>query len=367
MKKTIKNILLVSLPTIGMMVLVLELVIFRYFLPACEWPAYRFDPAHQLLRIDAEGPRQGVHTKGKWASYPATWQVNDQGWISEITYDTLRHPRRIAIIGDSFVEACQVTTHDAFPSQLHQFLEDSIAVYGFGISNSNLANYLHLADYATQQYNPELMVINIFYNDFSQSIDRYVKNGKQSVFWTFKQLADGSFREQAPSGASIHNRKSFKKWLSKTAIFRYLKFNLRIKSWNKKKKLEGKTLAYEGNIQLNKTPEQVAAIKQVTHHIIKEFKVRFPNRRLLFLMDAPRKHIYTNTLEQSKISWLNQLVAEACTKQSFEFIDLTPYFLADYAEHQRKMEFAEDNHWNAYGHRVVAETLYDYLQTYPHR
>ena len=67
LKNALKNILLISIPTLLMLVLVLEFVVFRIFLPATEWPDYIFDTQHQILRINPEGPKQGLHTKGKWA------------------------------------------------------------------------------------------------------------------------------------------------------------------------------------------------------------------------------------------------------------------------------------------------------------
>jgi hypothetical protein len=79
------------------------------------------------------------------------------------------------------------------------------------------------------------------------------------------------------------------------------------------------------------------------------------------MMDAPRQAIYSNELDQSKVTWMNTLLGEACANEGIDFIDLTGVFKTDYALHQLKFEFYYDGHWNEYAHSLVASRLYQYL------
>jgi hypothetical protein len=98
-KKCIKNILIVSIPTIIFLLFVLELV-FRFVIPACNRPQAIFDEKTRLYRYKAN--QNGLFTIGKFAQQTAKYRINNYGWNSPIDYSKKKSKPRIAIIGDSY-------------------------------------------------------------------------------------------------------------------------------------------------------------------------------------------------------------------------------------------------------------------------
>ncbi|MEM9023805.1 MAG: hypothetical protein AAGB22_08680, partial [Bacteroidota bacterium] len=78
-----------------------------------------------------------------------------------------------------------------------------------------------------------------------------------------------------------------------------------------------------------------------------------------------RLALYAGTLAQSKQNYLGELLAEAAHANGCEFLDLRPVFEARYARDQRPFNTIYDSHWDAYGHRVVAEAILEKLAAAP--
>jgi hypothetical protein len=63
---------------------------------------------------------------------------------------------RVAVIGDSYVEAFQVPHYASLAEQLEALLgEDRTEVYRFGISGAPLSQYLYMFETEVAAYNPE--------------------------------------------------------------------------------------------------------------------------------------------------------------------------------------------------------------------
>src|SRR5205814_2006084 len=128
--------LALSLASIVLFLAVCEVVVFRLVWPASDVPANAF--VDGLVRY---APQQS----GVWRvrnEIAAPYRINRQGWNSGIgDYAAPRRPGvpRIAVVGDSYVEALQVP----FDHSLAERLADSrsadrkaIEVYRFGISGA---------------------------------------------------------------------------------------------------------------------------------------------------------------------------------------------------------------------------------------
>ena len=76
--KTFKNVLLVTLPTILIAFILLE-VLFRVVIPASDPPRGFFDENEKMYYLD-NGQQEGLYTIGKFAEIRAKWRVNDMHW-----------------------------------------------------------------------------------------------------------------------------------------------------------------------------------------------------------------------------------------------------------------------------------------------
>ena len=102
----------------------------------------------------------------------ARWKINNHGWNSDIDYDYVSKDtnlHRIAVIGDSYVEALNVNPDENFIAYLRS-LSNSDEVYSFGIGGSPFSQYLHFARYADMMYDPDLFIILLTKNDFDESL-----------------------------------------------------------------------------------------------------------------------------------------------------------------------------------------------------
>jgi hypothetical protein len=57
---------------------------------------------------------------------------------------------------------------------------------------------------------------------------------------------------------------------------------------------------------------------------------------------------------------MNRLVSQLCDQTRLRCLDLTPAFM-ERARTGERLYFRVDGHWNAEGHRLAAQTIYDYL------
>ena len=111
-------------------------------------------------------PRQGVYTIGKWGKNKAKWQINNFGWLNSNNYNKIKKQSRIALIGDSYVEALQVNQKETFYECLNEQLRNSQEVYSMGVSGAPLSQYLQMAKYAQYHFQPDMFIINLVHNDF---------------------------------------------------------------------------------------------------------------------------------------------------------------------------------------------------------
>ena len=93
----------------------------------------------------------------------AHFHINNDGFNNLHDYSKERHPGcyRIAVVGDSFVEALQVDSEQAFFRVLEQTLNRNgldTEVYSFGVSGFGTAQAYHLIKSYVLQYSPDLII-----------------------------------------------------------------------------------------------------------------------------------------------------------------------------------------------------------------
>ncbi len=354
--KAIKNFIIITLPVLLILFLLLE-VFFRVVIPASNKPWGYFDEDEKLFRHD-NSVSEGVYTVGRFARIRANWRINNFGWNSPIDYDTTQKNNLIAIIGDSFIQAFEVDVDKSYPSILRKKLNNQFEVYSFGRGGYPLSQYLHVSRYVNRLFDPEIVIFNLVHNDFDESIVE-LKQWKSHMM----QLSidsDGNFTETNPGISKDHPIN--KKWVriaNKSALLRYLVRNLNIMNMsffiNEKN--------FEANIDVEQISDDKDLLWSATSYLISKIKEENRDRRVIIVMDAPRNAIYENRLEESKVSWMNEMVELICLENELEFIDLTVPMAIDYMKNSERFSFEMDGHWNEYGHKFVASIVFNYLQS----
>lgn len=355
-KKKIKENILATIIGLITVVVLLE-IIFRTLLPAARLPESTFDVTYRIPKFL---PGEGQYTIGKFCIKAGKWHINTEGWNSPYEYENDSRPK-VAIIGDSYVEAFQVDVEKSVGPVLQNLTGSQYHVMSFGTSGAPLSQYLQLSRYA-QKFKPEIIVFNLVHNDFDESI---APDNTPATYLHYFQVNDSTFKE-----CDIQHLK--KKGLVSTllnysATGRYLLHNLKIQEMNwgtsgAQKKATDSLPLYNANIDVKKVTALRKEITVVTDQAIRTLRAENPDTRIIFMMDGLRKEIYENTpVEQSNIRWMTTMVSELCHQHGVEFIDLTEAFAADYQKNNTHFEYPHDWHWNEYGHRIAAQALYQQI------
>jgi hypothetical protein len=94
---------------------------------------------------------------------------------------------RIAVLGDSFIEAIQVPMEQTATALLEsrlaaQFNETPIEVLNFGVSNHSVGQYLMLYDAYARAFDPDFVVVFASYLNFSRTTQRELSSRLQEFY-----------------------------------------------------------------------------------------------------------------------------------------------------------------------------------------
>jgi hypothetical protein len=353
MRKFFKNILLVTLPACLFLFAALE-IIFRIFIPASQIPNVMFDNEYRILKYDKTAVPEGYASFGKKGEYRFKWRINNEGWNSPVDYPEKRSGKtRIAVIGDSYTEAFQVNNDSIFSNLLQAKLGDSYEVFTFGMSGAPLSQYLHMSRYVTRKFDPDILVINVVHNDFDESL-REIK--KEDYFLTLSIDSSGIVTENEPP-INAYQPNPFKRILSRSATVRYFTFNMNIPAKIQAIKNHKDDNTFNANIKVGKTQELTHKIEIATKYIVEKFKNENIDRRVIFVIDAPRADIYAGKIDSSNVLFLEKILQTVCELNHVEFLSLTHIFQKDFEKYNRAFNAPYDYHWDEYGHLIVGIAL----------
>ena len=346
----VKKLLTLTLPTLVLLFVAGELI-FRFVLPAAESPTVAFDAADGILKYDVTGRRSGIYTIGPFVEAKARWRINNDGWNSEIDY-TSAHGAvpRIAIIGDSYVEAMQVDVDKSFGALLRRAFAGRAEVYTIGIAGAPLSEYLQLARYAARRFHPDVFVINVVHNDFDESIRTLVPRPEFLQF----EPAGNSVREAPPLG---YTPSRMRRLLRRSAVFRWLLQNAQLYALPTRLAAIRDRKTMIANTDLGKILANRTVIELAVREVARKLRAENPNARIVFMIDGARSDIYNGTAATSPVRMLAEMVRRAAEAAHCDFLDLTPAFAAEWARSHREFNFRYNFHWNEEGHRVAAAAL----------
>ncbi|MGB0429804.1 MAG: SGNH/GDSL hydrolase family protein [Bacteroidia bacterium] len=353
--KFLKSIVFVTIPTLLFLWFLLELF-FRWIIPAAEIPLSYFDETENIYRFDENTNTEGVHTIGQLGQQKANWQINNKGWLSTIDYESSGSEPLIAIIGDSYVEALQVNADQSFPSLIRKALKGQYRVYSFGKSGAPLSQYLHYSRYVKKHFNPKVIIFNVVHNDFIESLNAFNPNDKH--FLTLKSSADTIVEVEPIVNYNLAQYSFAKRLVAKSALFRYAYLNLNLKGKiGSKKGNKNKEVTVNANINVSKVLKHKIEITKGVDYVFSCLNNEQPKSRIIFVIDAPRRDIYRGNKANSNVLFLNKLIADMCQKYGFEYIDLTTTMQNDFKLNKIKFNSELDDHWDQYGHKIVAKQL----------
>ncbi len=351
----------------GLLNLALTLLSLTIFAAICEFGVFRLVwlasdvPANDFIR---EVVRYAPNQRGVWRvrdEIAAPYAINAQGWNSGSgDYAIPRRPGvpRVAVVGDSYVEALQVPFDRSVGERLAAALGNGAnlpEVDRFGISGAPLSQYVQIAEREVVRYRPDWVVVLLVHNDFDESY-RFKPGRYTSSFLKFR-VGDGQVLGDIAPEPWLPGRFDA---LRRTATARFFLYRWQARPDFLIDLLLPQAQAAAGfaaNADIVTILADRRTVEAVTEHAFGRLDAaaRTIGARVLLAMDADRFAIYRG--QESLASELNRLAAAAAARQRVPFVDLERAFMADWRTRRQRFDYDADHHWNEHGHAVAAEAI----------
>ncbi len=301
------------------------------FMPVNDQHPYLHAKPHQVYRL----------TQGNLFQIQAVKRTNNEGFFCDLDFQPGDTSPRVAVIGDSFVEALQVANADAIHARLDSLLPPRWSVYGIGSSGSALPQYLAYARYAIGRLKPQALVFVIYQNDFTESLAGVAPVAGHHYF-----SKDGmTIRYDRPTESL------WRRLVYESALFRYLWLNVKLPRFFKKSTNRSKPAVQN----MDTLPARI------THQFISGLKEVAGTIPVWLVTDAPRPAVYARQWETASsthpVAKQYAFLRQQAQMAGFHTVDLAPAFRKDFLTHRQRFEFPTDGHWNPLGHRLAAEAL----------
>jgi hypothetical protein len=242
--------------------------------------------------------------------------------------------------------------------RLNNLFGDSIPVYSFGFAGNSLAEYLVVARMAREDFAPVALVILVIDNDVKESWQRRIghhyfviaESGIKEEYWPLDR-----------GGVAQRIRSS----IGDSALYRYVQVNLGFTPDVVFKKHAAPLPA-----PTSKVSDEAAEARSrlAIDYFLQQLAgaAGLPADRIFLVFDSDRERIYdfTRSPRQGVDSAAVQSYLQTRARHlGYVVIDTSSVFAKHYAEHHRRFDFSPtDRHWNALGHRVVADAMMEYLR-----
>ena len=296
------------------------------------------------------------------------FSINNEGWNSSVDYFPNKESDlpRICLIGDSMIEALQVSVESHMARVLEKELSGEVdSVYSFALSGGPLSHYVYLLEHEVVRFNPDIVVIHLASSDLIESVYPSVGAYPTSLArLRYQSTKESRFSHIDPSP---YQRDPISR-IKSTNAYRYLRVREQLRlDWIKTVLLE--LFLREKNIGIDrvKEPSKAPDSEELTRGIAevlmkKAVEVsRKGSFRLIFLVDGNRPEIYeavdSGSVELPEASDLARTAAEIGSDLGIEVLMLDRPFFEHYLKTRTKVNFELDLHWNEKGHQIAATVL----------
>lgn len=282
----------------------------------------------------------------------ARFRVNDGGWNAPGEY-AKQHPPgklRVAVVGDSFVEAMQVDPEQSFAAVLERGLRRegvNAEVYPFGVSGFGTSQVLHLVRDYVLDYSPDLVIYLFIRNDASDSC-----RCMDDKHWT-QQYGLGPQGELEPLPFYPYRLSTKKKLLRHSALVRFLFYQQRLLEHLRDAREQPK----QPDVGVDAPRECEESCWKIVGLLLQEMDRTLRDRGIPWMLvwEGDAKPDYAHNEREH----LERLAA----RDQLPYRDLTPGFAPAARAGAQPYRFAGDGHWNAEGHRLAGEALVPMVKT----
>jgi hypothetical protein len=320
------------------------------------WPI-RYDPAYGWLFVPGAEVR--------WTNAIDFWSIqraNSLGFLDR--EPTIPKPPgicRIALVGDSFVEAAQLPIEQKQQTVLLKLLNEhgrKCDVVALGFSGTGQSNQLAFFEHYKKLLQPDIVILEFVNNDFANNsaLLEAIRNG-----WNPEHLPR-LFLQPDTSSAGFHRLPTDPDWAkyqfpgggSDVERAKYLEassafFRAQLDGWDPEK------TSIDFEFFEDRIPPAFEEALVATRYSFAEFKRHAEQDGFKLLVVATDTVTGSGKPEFDQIRRLRSILDDL----NIPLLDLHPEFVARGG--LDKAHWAHDGHWNATGHLWAAEEIYKFL------
>lgn len=369
--------------------LVLGLVIAEILLRAAGYSSPEFYSADETFGYALIPGMTGTYSKEGRSSVV----INSDGFRDvEQTIAKPADTYRIAVLGDSYVEALQVESSERFTEFLSAGLnqcgafDKKVEILTFGVSGYGTAQELLMLREKVWKYSPDLVMLVVTTNN---DIADNLRELKQTPIPYFKEIdgrlvLDESFRQEKTFIARNSGISRLGIWLKNHLRFVQAvgEISLKIKYWYKDRGGGAHLAAAAGEpadevgidnqIYLEPTNETWKPAWSITEKIIAEINREIEQRGAEFLVvtasngvqvlpDVKQREQFAARLKVPDLFYPEKRIAAFGAANDIPVINLAPILGAYSAHENANLHGFEGNigygHWNQLGHRVAGQAI----------
>ena len=335
--------------------------------------------------------------RARWVSrdYDVTVVTNSAGFHDvEHAIEKPNDVYRIVVLGDSFMEALQVSIGQGYTQTLERMLQQwvkgkRVEVINLGISGTGPSQYYSLLKLKGLRYKPDLVLMTILPdNDFRDSYQS-LSGAVNKPFYFIK--ADGTLGYVPPqvSGPGATSRlllrqsallllvrqsiasRPIESWLAKLGL---LAPSFGVNQGGSGEHVGSLTIPLDWYVYLVDPPSPWPDAYRVTLRMIQESKEiasQHGARFLVMLIGSPAmgESRWKEALEPYQgvegLHWdLDQpyrAIKRLGERSEFQVVSLVEPFRNDFQVNRISHSWAHDGHWNPRGHQLAAEAVSSYL------
>lgn len=307
-------------------------------------------------------------------------QINSFG-LRDREYSLKKPPstKRILILGDSYAEAFQVNLEDSFEEILENMLNRKSGQFRYEVANGGVSgfgtdNELLFYRHLGRQFSPDLVILTFVLNDVRENSYTFEKRYKGEVREPYFILEDGKLKlMNYPSVRGFESLRTFVVENIHTFFYLWRFFQFRKLKENAVNENEGMPLQFE--IYLPGYDKEWEDAWQLTKALILQLRREVEADGAKFMLVtitqsvqlyAKHREIYFKEFpEMRNQEWdwpkPNRIISGFCAQHQITLLDLLPAF-EQYAETHDQVLHYPGGHWNALGHELTAEQLYEFIQ-----
>lgn len=317
------------------------------------------------------------NTEGIFASSEFTTHVkiNSKGLRDrEYNYNKPDGIKRIVVLGDSTTWGIGVEDEERFTEVLEDSLLKDVQVINMGVSGYGNDQELLTLKSEGVKYDPDLVIVVFsFGNDVSDNMNSagkpmFVLNVDNELILTNVPVSRKSNATDKQNNLFV----SFQRFFQKHSHTYHFAFN-RLMTNPIGKNLLVTLLAKLGlteeygrwyNLFSNTYTPELQYGWNLTEAILKEIDViaKENNAKTLIVLSTLQFQVYDDGImtHDFNISKPNDILVDFGKENNIPALDLLPEF-RKHAENGEQLHFYKDGHWNANGHKLAAELIYDKL------